>query len=58
MKDKQKLPAWLREAAAELEKAHRVLDEHGAPDAADDGTPISLALRISVALDSLTEGKP
>lgn len=52
VKDKEKLPAWLREAAMELEKAHGVLDEAGVPDAADDGTPISLALRIAYALDA------
>ena len=51
MSDKAKLPAWLREAAHEIENAHRILDDLGAPDAADDGIPISLALRILVLFD-------
>jgi hypothetical protein len=51
VKDKAKLPAWLREAAHEIESAHRACDALGVPDAADDGTPISLALRIAVLAD-------
>jgi hypothetical protein len=54
MLDHQKLPAWLREAAREIENAHRTLDELGAPRTADDGTPITLALRITVLFDSLS----
>lgn len=52
MKDKEKLPVWLREAAVEIERAHRQLDAFGVPDCADDGTPISLALRISVGIET------
>jgi hypothetical protein len=56
MRNRKTLIRWLREEAQELEDAHRILDELGAPDQADDGTPISLALRIAVLHDSERRG--
>jgi hypothetical protein len=50
VKDRETLPTWLREAADELEKAHRILDDLGAPEASPDGTPLSLAARIGAQL--------
>lgn len=48
MKDAEKLVAWLREAATELEKAHRVLDDENVPREAANGVTYSLAARIVV----------
>ena len=51
MKDHEKLIAWLREAADELEKTHRVLYEMNVPENAPDGTPYSLAARVALLAD-------
>ncbi len=45
--DSDKLVAWLREAADEIETAHAVLDHLDVPDGpSDDGTDGTLAARI------------
>lgn len=51
--DADELIAWVREAADELERAHRILDDAGAYRNAEDGIPLTLALRIAVALDTI-----
>lgn len=45
--DAEKMVAWVREAADELENAHAMLDVLGAPAKSKDGTPYSLAARIA-----------
>lgn len=47
--DAEKIPAWLREGATEIEGAHAVLDGAGVPRD-NNGTPLTLAARIAVAL--------
>jgi hypothetical protein len=46
-RDSDRLVAWLREGAHELENAHRVLDECPVPRVAVDGKALSLAGRIA-----------
>lgn len=46
--DAIKIVAWLREAADELEKAHRLLDDLGVPEGSTPKIPYSLAARIMV----------
>jgi hypothetical protein len=41
------LASWLREAADEVDKAHRVLDELGAPREIEHGFELTLAARIA-----------
>lgn len=53
MKDAEKLVAWLREGADELEKAHLILDDAGVPrklvgNDPNDPTECTLAARISM----------
>jgi hypothetical protein len=44
--------AWVREAADELEKAHAILDEAGAPRSIPGSdTECTLAARIALALE-------
>lgn len=51
--DSDKLVAWLREAASEIETAHALLDHLDVPDGpADDGIDGSLAARILMLADS------
>lgn len=57
MRDAEKMVAWVREAADELEKAHRILDDEGVPrerttpGALVETVPMTLAARIATALD-------
>ena len=53
MRDAEKLVAWVREAADELEKAHAFLDAHDVPRSVPghEPTECTLAARIAVALD-------
>ena len=58
MEDAERMSAWLREAALELDKAHGLLDEEGVPRYSDpdpDGTivPMTLALRIETAFQMI-----
>lgn len=46
--DAEKMIAWLREAADELEKAHKLLDDCGVPRVLRDEVPMTLAARIAV----------
>jgi hypothetical protein len=54
--DGDKMSAWLREAADELDKAHAILDAYGVPRSlprslgGDGETECTLAARIAVAL--------
>lgn len=50
LKDHEKLVAWLREAADEIENAHLGLTLHGIPLEAEDGTAYTLAARIALCL--------
>lgn len=49
--DGDRMVAWVREAADELEKAHAFLDAHGVPRALnpDDAVECTLAARIALA---------
>lgn len=53
MKDAERLIAYVREAADELEKAHQVLDHAGVPRSIPGREPVecTLAARIAVALE-------
>ena len=51
MRDGDKLVAWLREAADELEKAHHILDDHGIPRSVHSDAECTLAGRIALVLD-------
>lgn len=51
--DADKLIAWLREAAFELENAHRVLDGEDVPRRGE--VPYTLAARIALLADRHTE---
>lgn len=50
MGDAEKLIAWLREAADELEVAHRVLDNAGVPRNREN--PMTLAARIYTLIEA------
>ena len=51
-RDGDKLVAWLREGADELEKAHRTLDNYGVPRSRPGSDcECTLAARISLALE-------
>jgi hypothetical protein len=52
-RDGDKLVAWLREAADELEKAHAFLDHLGVPRSIPGNEPVecTLAARISLLAD-------
>jgi hypothetical protein len=53
--DAETLVEWLREGAAELEKAHRVLDDHDVPRSLpESNVECTLAARIALALDEGT----
>jgi hypothetical protein len=50
--DAERLVAWLREAADELEKAHRILDEADVPRVREEsGNPMTLAARIYTLME-------
>jgi hypothetical protein len=52
MRDAEKLVAWLREAADELEKAHRILDAEDVPRSLPDSdAECTLAARIALLAD-------
>jgi hypothetical protein len=51
MRDGDKITAWLREAADELDKAHAILDAHDVPRSLPGtGVECTLAARIALAL--------
>lgn len=56
MRDGDKLAAWLREAADEIDKAHAILDAHDIPRGlprnlgGDGKTECTLAARIAMAI--------
>lgn len=60
MRDSDKLSAWLREAADEIDAAHVLLDAHRVErTVSEDGTECTLAARIAVALhDDTTRELP
>jgi hypothetical protein len=52
MRDGDKLTAWLREAADEIDKAHAILDEAGMPRRLPGSdVECTLAARIALALE-------
>jgi len=51
MGDAEKLIAWIREAANELEKAHALLDEAGVPRSREEGVDMTLAARIYTLIE-------
>jgi hypothetical protein len=57
MRDGDKLIAWLREGADELEKAHAVLDLADVPRSLPGSdVECTLAARIALAVDDPSEG--
>jgi hypothetical protein len=57
MRDGDKMAAWLREAADELDTAHQLLDDLGVSrSVSDDGVDCTLAARIALLL--LTDPAP
>jgi hypothetical protein len=51
--DAEKLVAWVREAADELEKAHAILDEVGVPRVREEsGNEMTLAARIYTLIET------
>jgi hypothetical protein len=48
MTDGDKLAAWLREAAYEIQNAHAGLDNANIPRTAEDGASYTLAARIAL----------
>jgi hypothetical protein len=55
VRDFEKLPAWLREGADEIEKAHLILWELDVPETSPDGTPLTLPARILLLGQMFTE---
>jgi hypothetical protein len=55
MRDGDKMAAWLREAADELDKAHAILDVEGVPRSLPSSeVECTLAARIALALEDGT----
>jgi hypothetical protein len=50
--DAERLVAWVREAADELEKAHGLLDEAGVPRCREEGVAMTLAARIYTLIEA------
>ena len=58
MADGDKMAAWLREAADELDKAHAYLDANEVPRSlSGDGVECTLAARIAMAMDPVQENR-
>ena len=52
--DSDKLTAWMREAADEIDKAHVILDNYEVPRSlTNDGVEMTLAARINYVIEAL-----
>lgn len=53
--DSDKLTAWMREAADEIDKAHLILDSHDVPRSlTNDEVEMTLAARVDYVIKDMT----